>query len=488
VQSVAGWGGHEIFAQKYRLLEPLEVGSDTVRFLAEHLRIHRHVELETLAPGVPTRGASPDRLLRRARVMGCVSHAGIQSVVDSGIDEHGRPYVVCEALRGVTLAELLETHPRGLPPGRAVRIALSVLEAIRAFHQAGVVVRGLGPENVVVLVDRQGHDLVKLRRLEHAAFLAEPPPGYPVPPGPWIAPELRRGRTGLDPSVDLYSVGVMLRHLCTGQAEAGRPLPDAIGRVVERATREAAEERSPDADRLIEAVSSLLATDRRSRPEEMQSSDDPLASNLRNLALRRNTEHVRTHSTVGQGKVHLLPLLLTIEAIYRRLGRARWQTLAEVVPEVDDLLPASGHIAIHLANGVPFALFGRIVATADALAGRGEFAFLPELGEATAQRGLRRLIPELPMAPTPEDIVDRFSTLWSRIAMQGRGHILERSPTAARLAVHGQIDPTLELSGFFAGFLRAAVRQTGAREVAVFLTSCQAVGDAADVYRVTWER
>jgi hypothetical protein len=179
-------------------------------------------------------------------------------------------------------------------------------------------------------------------------------------------------------------------------------------------------------------------------------------------------------------------VLLTIEAIYRRLGADLWARLAAEVPAVDDLLPGSGKTELHLTSGVSVDLFARILSVADSLAGRGDLALLTELGEAVAQRGLRRLFPDLPTPTSADAIVDGFGYLWSRVTMQGSTQELERHATSARLAIREQLEPSLELSGFFAGLMRAAIRSTGVRRSEVFLTSCQALGDAIDVYGVSW--
>lgn len=473
---------------KFRLVEPLDTGTDTVRFLAEHTGIRRQVELETLAEGVEFPGPAADRLLREARAMGSVSHPAIQSVVDSGTDPEGRPYVVYEALRGTALSDLLASERGGLGSVRAGRIVLGALEAIRAMHRAGIVVRGLGPENVVVLPPRDESDEepVKLRALERAAFLAEGPPAGEVPYTPWLAPEIRRGATGLDPRVDVYSAGMMLRHLLTGRTQSIHPVPDSARRAIERATAEDPDDRFPDVEVLMQAVALLVPNEGRPPRDEMPTPQDPLAADLHWLSLRRTTRHGQRTVVPGEAKVHLLPVLLTIEAIYRRLGPQAWDQLAAEVPAVDDLLPGSGKTEIHLSTGVPVTLFSRIVSTADAIAGHGDLSMLTELTEAVAHRGLRRLLPDLPPALVAEALVDGFPRMWSRITRQGTPSIVERGPQTARLAVRDQAHPSLELSGFVAGLLRAAIRQTGVRECEVALISCEALGDAQDSYRVRW--
>lgn len=471
---------------KFRLMEPLASGTDAVCFLAEHTGIRRQVELKILGQDVPFPGPAADRLFREARAMGSVAHPGIQGVVDSGTDPEGRPYVVYEALRGTTVAQLVAENPRGLDPVRVGRITLSTLEALRAMHRAGIVVRGLGPENVVVLPARGDDEPIKLRALERAAFLAEDAPEGEIPYTPWLAPEIRRGNAGLDPRVDVYSIGVMIRHLLTGRTQPGVPLPDTARRGVDRATAEDPDERFPDIEVLMQAVALLTPTDARPAREEMPTPEDPLAADLQYMSLRRSTRHGQRTAAPGHAKVHLLPVLLTIEAIYRRLGPDAWMQLASEVPGVDDLLPGSGNTELHLTTGVSVELFSRILGAADGIAGRGDLALLTELGEAVAQRGLRRLFPDLPSPLAAEAIVDGFPYVWGRITMQGAPLQIERGATSARLAVRGQAEPSLELSGFVAGLLRAAIRSTGVRQSEVMLTACQALGDAVDIYGVSW--
>lgn len=477
----------EVLDGKFRLLGQLASGAETVCFLAEHTGIRRQVELKTLGQDVPFPGPAADRLFREARAMGTVSHPGLQGVVDSGMDPAGRPFVVYEAVRGTSIAELIAEHPSGVGAVRTGRIVLSTLEALRALHRAGIVARGLGPENVLVLPQRADDEPIKLRALERAAFLAEDAPTDEIPYTPWLAPEIRRGGPGLDPRVDVYSAGLMIQHLLTGRTQPGTPLPDTARRAIERATAEDPDERFPDVEVLMQAVALLTPTDARPPRDEMPTPEDPLAADLHYLSLRRSTRHGQRTAASGHAKVHLLPVLLTIEAIYRRLGPPMWSELAAEVQAVDDLLPGAGNTELHLVNGVPVDLFSRVLASADAIAGRGDLALLTEIGEAVAHRGLRRLFPDLPTPLVAEALVDGFPYVWSRITMQGQPSQIERGPRSARLAVRGQVEPSLELSGFVAGLLRAAIRNTGVRRSEVMLTSCQALGDAVDIYGVSWE-
>jgi hypothetical protein len=129
---------------------------------------------------------------------------------------------------------------------------------------------------------------------------------------------------------------------------------------------------------------------------------------------------------------------------------------------------------------------GRLAAELLPLRGRRRLEPGLELGDLIAQRGIRRLLPDLPPTLTADALVDAFPQLWASVTMQGSALVLERRPGSARLAVRAQVEPSLELSGFVAGLVRAAIRNTGVPSSEVMLTSCQALGDALDVYGVPW--
>jgi hypothetical protein len=275
----------------------------------------------------------------------------------------------------------------------------------------------------------------------------------------------------------------MLRQLTTGRTQLGGTLPDTARRGVERATAEDPDERFPDIEVLMQAVALLTPTTSRPPREEMVTPEDALAADLHYLWLRRSTRHGRRTRSGSHASMHSLPVLLVIDAIHQRLGADGWAELASLVDGVEELLSDSANIDAHPDAVIPVELFSRIVAIADSIAGRGDLAFLTELGEMIVSRDLSRLLPELPYPTNPDVFVDGFSYLWSRIAMQGIPMLVERGEHTAKLVVSGQVEPSLELSGFVAALLRAAIRSTG-HGAEVNLTTSQALGDSVDTYHI----
>lgn len=476
-------------------------GTGIVRFLGEHTSIQRAVEIVALEPSQPADGPQALWLRKHAKTLGAASHPNLQSLLDSGLDATGRPYLVFEAANtGETIPELLAREGT-LAAARAGRIVVQVLEAMRVLHRSRVVIRGLGPDNVVI-TRRGDEDLIKLRQLTHAAFESDEEP-EPVPYSPWAAPEVRRGGSGLDVTADVFSAGALLRHLLTGHptggigrstpgsspgsSPRGSTLDDTARRALVRALAERPEDRFPNVDVFMQAVALLSPTDLRPARDEMPLPADPLVADLHYLMLRRNTRHGTLASPgAGEARAHLMPVLLVIEAVYRLLGTDAWARLVEDVPEVEALLPGAGNTPQHIENGVPVSILSRLLSAADDIGGVGDLGLIPILAHQVVERGLHRVFPALPSRLSAEALVEGFPYLWSQVQRQGTASVVDREGCSARLVVRYQSEPQLEVSGFIAALLRAALRSVGAREAEVAITAVEALGDGADVYRATW--
>lgn len=482
---VTGAEGARSFDGKYRIVERLGGDGPIERYLAEHVAIGRPVEVHCLAPGEAAGGEAALELARTARALGSATHRNLQSVVDSGLDARGRPYVVFEALRGKTLSTLVG---RPFETGRAARIVVQILEALRELHDAGVVLRCLSPADVVIEPVSGGAELVKLRGVRGAALAIDggaEPLGV-AGSGAYVAPELRRGELGLDPRVDVFSVGVMLREMLTGSTRGDvGALPELAVRAIARACAEDPDERFASADGFLQAAALLLPTSDRAPCEPIPTPEDPLQADLRYLHLRRTTRYV-TRGGAAESRLSLLPVLLTIEAIYRRFGPGTWAELCRRVPEAESLLPGAGHTPVHVERGVPTRLFSEILVAIDRIAGRGDLGLVTELGEAIARRGLFRLFPDLPQPLTPPALVSSWPYVWGRIARDGTARVQRIADDAARVSVERQGTPSLELAGLVAGLLRQALREAGAREPRVQLVGSEALGDKQDLYGIEW--
>lgn len=482
----------ELIDGRFLVVEHVRNTPAMVVYRAEHSGIGRSVELWLLDARLPHDGPDAARMLRVARASGAVTHGNVQSLIDSGSDVLGRPYLAYEWLAGERLSALLARTDKDLPPERIARILLQIIDGARAFHEAGVVHRAIAANRVVIVPVRGGGEVVKLTGPEDAAFLAERVSESVTPErlsSPYLAPELRRGEAPPDARQDVYSLGVLLRSLLTGHP---RPAPaDALGdtarRAIERATADDPDDRFGDVDGLANAVSLMLPDSGRPPRDEMPTPRDPLVADLQYLKLRRSTVSGERATPLHRAHVDHGAMLLAIEAIYKRIGEAGWDRLVARVPEVDALL--SGRVAgqADLTQGVPVELVTRTLAAADDLAGNGDLGLVTELGEAIAHRGLRRMLPDLPATLEMDEALQALGDLWRKVTGQGHVDVMRRGTRRARVTVRDQSEPSLELCALMAGVVRGTMREVVGPRVEVYTTACQALGDPQCVLGIGWD-
>ncbi|MFJ5831312.1 protein kinase [Streptomyces sp. NPDC093089] len=141
-----------VIAGRYRLLDVLAEGATGTVWRALDESRMREVALKELRlpDGVPADDVPLlyARREREARAAARLSHPAVVTVHGVATQD-GRPWVVMELVRGLTLAETLDAGGP-LPPREAARVALDVLGALRAAGEAGVLHRGVTPGHVLL--------------------------------------------------------------------------------------------------------------------------------------------------------------------------------------------------------------------------------------------------------------------------------------------------------------------------------------------------
>src|SRR5262245_8682609 len=193
------WGHLEI-------RERLASGAFGDVLLARDPALDREVALKLLRP-LKSAGGNPDRLMAEGRTLARVRHPNVVTVHGADVRD-GRPGLWMELVRGRTLASLV--HLGRLGPGEAVSIGSDVCRALAAVHAAGLVHGDVKAQNVM-----REHDTGRIVLMDFGAgrFLgtAGGLAGTPL----YLAPEVLAGGPPTAAS-DLYSLGVVLFHLLTG--------------------------------------------------------------------------------------------------------------------------------------------------------------------------------------------------------------------------------------------------------------------------------
>ncbi|WP_037870562.1 protein kinase domain-containing protein, partial [Streptomyces sp. SPB074] len=134
-------------AGRYRLGAVLGAGGTGTVWQARDEELGRDVAVKEVRVPAGLEAAERERLYarveREALAAARSGHRGVVTVYDVVVAD-GRPWIVMELVRGLSLADaLMGDGP--LPPARAARVGLAVLEALGAAHAVGVVHRDVTP-------------------------------------------------------------------------------------------------------------------------------------------------------------------------------------------------------------------------------------------------------------------------------------------------------------------------------------------------------
>jgi serine/threonine protein kinase/tetratricopeptide (TPR) repeat protein len=205
----------------YHVLGRLGEGGMGEVFLAEDRRLGRRVALKVLPPDLAEEPRHLERFRREARSVAALNHPNIVTLY-SVEEAEGLHFLVMEVIEGETLADLIAKGP--IPLECLLPIACSLAEALQAAHACGVVHRDLKPRNV--MVSREGRVKILdfgIARLTNAQEENDGTPetdltktGRLVGTAAYMSPEQIQGDP-VDPRSDLFSLGVLLYEMATGQ-------------------------------------------------------------------------------------------------------------------------------------------------------------------------------------------------------------------------------------------------------------------------------
>ena len=204
------------------ILELLGKGGMGAVYKARQKQLDRFVALKILPADVARDPAFAERFAREARALAQLNHHNIVNVYDFG-QSGGLYYLMMEYVDGANLRELIRS--RSLNPGEALAIVPQICEALQFAHDEGIVHRDIKPENI--LVNRRGQ--VKIADFGLAKLLGIQAGDVTLTHtqqvmGTWnyMAPEQMQGSSSVDHRADIYSLGVVLYELLTGELPVGR--------------------------------------------------------------------------------------------------------------------------------------------------------------------------------------------------------------------------------------------------------------------------
>jgi hypothetical protein len=211
----------QVLDDRYRLVRMLGVGGMGSVYLGTHLKLGRDVAVKLLHADLAGNEDVVRRFYREAQTAAAIRHSNIIDVLDVGTAPWGEPYLVMEYLEGENLADLLaRAGPLDLPT--AFGILEPVLLALSSAHEMGVVHRDLKPENIFISQRKGESPTIKLIDFGISKFVGGgdktrlTQTGFMLGTPAYMSPEQARGQTDVDHLSDVYSCGVILYEMLTG--------------------------------------------------------------------------------------------------------------------------------------------------------------------------------------------------------------------------------------------------------------------------------
>ena len=268
----------DVVAERYELEELVGTGGMSSVYRAKDMLLERNVALKILHDTYLADPATIERFRREARAVAQLSHPNIVTVIDRGEDEQ-RQFIVFEYVEGENLKEVLERTGR-FPVRRALELAIEIGSALAFAHQAGLVHRDVKPQNVLLNGDGETKvtDFGIARSIDVEGVTQT---GTVLGTSNYIAPEQASGLP-VDAQTDVYSLGVVLFELLTGQVpfsgesfvavamrHVNEPPPSVLElrpetplrvvNAVERALAKAPADRFPTMDAFVAELEAALA-------------------------------------------------------------------------------------------------------------------------------------------------------------------------------------------------------------------------------------
>ncbi len=222
----------------YEPLGLIRNGSMGRVYKARQTSVDRFVAVKVLHHTLSATTEFVVRFQREATFAARLAHTNIPHLIDAG-ESDGCPYLVMEYAEGETaLDRCVRQGPFLEPP--ALRLALSVAEALDHVHRRGLIHRDVKPANLIIAPDG-GVKLIDfgLARLATDEDWAAAEAGNAIGTPEYISPEQTRGQSDLDIRTDFYSLGASLYHLVTGHPPYSGTLAEIIRQHADPRTRPA---------------------------------------------------------------------------------------------------------------------------------------------------------------------------------------------------------------------------------------------------------
>lgn len=214
-----------VIDDRFQIIELVGDGSLSSVYKSRDLRDEAVVAVKLLHTAAIEDYDEIVRLKKEGRILSGIECVNLAKVYQFGLIEEKLPYVVTEFLIGFNLKDILDTQTQSLGADIAILVGLGICDALIAAHAAGIVHGDLKPSNVMVVVEEDEGETVKVLDFGLARNLATTAEsitthltvtGLLTTSAPYMSPERCLGNQ-LDVRSDIYSLGCILYEMLTGR-------------------------------------------------------------------------------------------------------------------------------------------------------------------------------------------------------------------------------------------------------------------------------
>ncbi|WP_040689144.1 serine/threonine-protein kinase [Nocardia vinacea] len=259
-----------IVAERYELIEVIGRGGMGRVFRGFDRRLKRQVAIKIIHPHLAENNEWERRFVREAELMARMSHPGMATVFDAGIDPGPpeQPFLIMEYVNGVTLDSILSARGR-LPLGAVAGICAQTAAVLAEAHGHRIFHRDLKPSNLMLCADGTVRVLdfgIAVALDADQTRLTRTGSGIGTPE--YMAPEQVRG-SSVVPQTDLYALGLVMYEMLTGvRAMLGSSEFDTMFNQINTAPPILEPERDKVPEELAVLVRSMLAKEPVDRPAD----------------------------------------------------------------------------------------------------------------------------------------------------------------------------------------------------------------------------
>jgi len=333
----------KIFADKYAISGEIGRGGMGVVYKAEDIKLKRTVALKFLPPELSVYPEAKERFIREAQSAAALSHPNICTIHE--VEEvDGQPYIAMDFVSGESLRQRVAKVP--MDSETAVDIAVQVASGLEAAHQRGIIHRDIKSANIMV-TDKGQAKIMDFGLAKVAGESQLTKEARTIGTIAYMSPEQAQGED-LDKRTDLWSFGVVLYELLTGQLpfrgdresiilhsivkaepkslrQIKADIPIELEKIIDRALKKKREDRYASAEEMASDLRKYLETRR---------AEEAGFFNLRSLLKR-----LRNPLVAVPAALILIAIAFLAFRFFNRQAKIRW-VREKAIPEMSRLLDA----------------------------------------------------------------------------------------------------------------------------------------------------